>query len=1238
MAIKFLNTVAVDTNVLYVDAINNRVGIGTNNPDAKLSVSDDGQAVFEILPFTNDYGTTLRSYDTVDETFNYLSYKASIHTFYIGDAAKVRIDSSGNVGIGTTSPSAFDALADNFVINAATSAGMTISESTGAGTSNILFAATSSFANRGNITYDHTATAMSFGINASEKMRITSSGNVGIGTTSPTAKLSVENSSSSIVADFKYSAAGYSSIDLSNNVSFARLSSVNSDLLLSPAGSEKMRVTSSGNVGIGTTSPGATLHVKNAVGSYPFIVETPYDRVGKLISTDAGAELIIQDSGSTDNGNSISVSGDTMTLRTANSNRIRILANGNVGIGTTSPTAKLHLEGDAIIEGVLRADNVNLGLGGAIKVKASNTASDQYVAFGTTPSGSSGNATFTEKMRVTSAGNVGIGTTSPGSSLHIGDGSSAETISIQTGNSNDAKIAFLLADGTERASFKMGGDEDLEMDWNSSDNFIWKVGGLEKARFDGSGNLGIGTTSPTTKLEVAGTITSTGNLTAYNANPSINIGHDGNSAYIAAGMNASGGNSPIVFSIGNNNVAAKIIANGNVGIGTTNPSAPLSLGNGGAESLEFNHNISSSSRILSYNRSNNTYRQLQLDALEHIFKTSSSEKMRITSTGNVGIGTTSPDGKLEIVQTSGGGTPTLIVANDPSGSDGFTFQSWRYNESNTNFRLDLKQRVSSGVVQYAFDMVNNGVGYNSTLVLDRGKVGIGTTSPGANLDIKSTGNAVLMQAYSAGYKAMDLWGATNGAQFSLYGGTSSSTITIDGRPGYNSVINNGGNFGIGTTSPVAKLDVAGDLRIDGYSTTTNEAGLYLYNNISYSMASLANCNSNYNAFRIRGRNTATNTLAIGSNGNSDYVLQVVNDAGTVSGNISINPYGGNVGIGTASPLEKLEVQGTVYATPISYAANQSAYALKMGASNNTAFDMGIKAKSTSSGGPYMSFCSSNTEDVIVVQNSNVGINTASPSYNLDVSGTGRFTNTLNVNSSALAAYIYSSQSIGLRVRGGGNSQDIAQFQNVGGSTVAVIDSGGDVGIGTSAPGSRLTVVAPSSGGATAVDFQISGGGGYGMTNLGVEIPGYGNGIKVVSPTSSGTDNTAMSFYQQTSTVGSITIGTSSTSFNTTSDYRLKENREDISDAIERVKELKPIKFNWIKEPGESKVDGFYAHELAEVVPEAVTGEKDALDWEGKPDYQAIDQAKIVPLLTAALQQAIDKIEALELRINKLEKQ
>ena len=200
----------------------------------------------------------------------------------------------------------------------------------------------------------------------------------------------------------------------------------------------------------------------------------------------------------------------------------------------------------------------------------------------------------------------------------------------------------------------------------------------------------------------------------------------------------------------------------------------------------------------------------------------------------------------------------------------------------------------------------------------------------------------------------------------------------------------------------------------------------------------------------------------------------------------------------------------------------------------------------------------------------------------------------------------------------------------------VLNGMGTVGINTDTMTGLFNVEVPMSTSGVGSDFRIVGGSGYGMRNLSVEIPGYGSGIKIYSPTSSSVDNGAMTFYQQTTSVGGININTSSTSYNTTSDYRLKENREDISDAIERVKELKPIKFNWIKEPGESKVDGFYAHELAEVVPEAVTGEKDALDWEGNPEYQSIDQAKIVPLLTAALQQAIDKIEALEVRIQTLE--
>jgi len=111
------------------------------------------------------------------------------------------------------------------------------------------------------------------------------------------------------------------------------------------------------------------------------------------------------------------------------------------------------------------------------------------------------------------------------------------------------------------------------------------------------------------------------------------------------------------------------------------------------------------------------------------------------------------------------------------------------------------------------------------------------------------------------------------------------------------------------------------------------------------------------------------------------------------------------------------------------------------------------------------------------------------------------------------------------------------------------------------------------------------------------------------------------------TVGSISVTASATAYNTSSDYRLKEDWQPMLSSWDRVKDLKPVNFAW-KVDG-SRVDGFLAHELAEVVPEAVTGEKDAVDDEGNPEYQGIDQSKLVPLLTAALQEALARIETLE---------
>jgi len=126
------------------------------------------------------------------------------------------------------------------------------------------------------------------------------------------------------------------------------------------------------------------------------------------------------------------------------------------------------------------------------------------------------------------------------------------------------------------------------------------------------------------------------------------------------------------------------------------------------------------------------------------------------------------------------------------------------------------------------------------------------------------------------------------------------------------------------------------------------------------------------------------------------------------------------------------------------------------------------------------------------------------------------------------------------------------------------------------------------------------------------------------------------FYQNGGTSsGSISVTATTTAYNTTSDYRLKENVTAMTGSTARLMSLNPVQFNFIEEPG-TIVDGFLAHEAAAVVPEAVLGEKDAVDGEGNPEYQGIDQSKLVPLLVAALQEANNKIDALEARIDALE--
>jgi len=129
-----------------------------------------------------------------------------------------------------------------------------------------------------------------------------------------------------------------------------------------------------------------------------------------------------------------------------------------------------------------------------------------------------------------------------------------------------------------------------------------------------------------------------------------------------------------------------------------------------------------------------------------------------------------------------------------------------------------------------------------------------------------------------------------------------------------------------------------------------------------------------------------------------------------------------------------------------------------------------------------------------------------------------------------------------------------------------------------------------------------------------------------------TDNgETVRFTNNGSTVGSISTTGSATAYNTSSDYRLKENIVSLTGAANRINQLQVHRFNFIADP-DTTVDGFLAHEAQAVVPECVTGTKDEVDADGNPVYQGIDQSKLVPLLTAALQEAIGRIETLEAEV------
>jgi hypothetical protein len=330
----------------------------------------------------------------------------------------------------------------------------------------------------------------------------------------------------------------------------------------------------------------------------------------------------------------------------------------------------------------------------------------------------------------------------------------------------------------------------------------------------------------------------------------------------------------------------------------------------------------------------------------------------------------------------------------------------------------------------------------------------------------------------------------------------------------------------------------------------------------------------FGAYALYSQTTGSNNTAVGAT--TLYANTTgVNNAGVGLASLRFNTTGGG---NTAIGISALQANTT--------ASNNTAVGFQAGYSNTTGVQLtavGYQAGINSTGS-YGTFFGAQAGSA------------STGTYNTCVGWASGYLITSGAKNTVIGAY--SGNQGGLDIR---TASNYIVLSDGDGNPRLISDNNGLVKINTSDVGvvTRLQIV-------------YTGGGAQ-----------YGIGLKPVNDTT-----TAISFLNAAATqIGSISQTTSATAYNTSSDYRLKENVAPMTGALDVVQALKPVTYNW-KIDGSSS-QGFIAHELAEVCPDCVTGEKDAVDEDGKPKYQGIDTSFLIATLTAAIQELKAEIDLLK---------